>query len=342
MRLISDSAFESSIRAELAKLPLSPSHATDIHLDRVLTYAVLLRSRYGGDIDMVCASALLHDLGRSDTRLHGPESARLSAQRAREILSRVGFPAGKIAGVLLAISEHDQPDLRPATVEGRLLKDADFLAGIGAVGIVRSALWTGESGGGQTDLVHRLSQKMPSRMASLEFPESRELAMQEYVFVALFCAKMSAPVVLPSTAPTPYVALEGISGSGKSRQVALLAERLARAGVNALVVREPSPWFRRERDALDSRLVQSPAELALLFADRMVHVATEISEALAAGRPVIADRSFVSSMVYQAHEEDRSIEEIAYLHRFMPQPTSLIILTSSLASLWVVWTNGYG
>src|SRR5690606_16122227 len=149
----STSEYEEPIRRHLARMDLSASHGEENHLDRVLTFALALQSRYGGDVDVICAAVLLHDLGRSDPSLHGRASADLSVQRARDVLNLIGFPEAKVATTLQAIAEHDQPVVRPTTLEGRILKDADFLAGMGAMGVARSALWTGESGGSLADFL---------------------------------------------------------------------------------------------------------------------------------------------------------------------------------------------
>ena len=325
MKAVSTSPNEVRIRAELTKLRLSQSHTLE-HLDRVLTFALDLQNIHGGDIDIVCASALLHDLGRSDTRYHGPESAALSAEKAHEILSTINFPPEKLPAVLQAISEHDQPEVRPTTLEGRLLKDADFLAGMGALGVARSALWTGESGGTLDDFLDRIVRKMQARIASLEFPESRYHAAGDYVFAALFAFKVKQPPSLEPLHAMPYIVFEGISGTGKTTQVDMLEERLSRSGISSLVVREPTPWFRQAKSSLTPRPPDKSAELALHLTDRFANLAAPIRDALAAYQPVISDRSYISSMVYQADVKDQSAADIAYMHRLLPQPTSIILL----------------
>lgn len=325
VKVLSASPYEEPIRTQLTELRLSQSH-TEEHLDRVLTFALDLQIIYGGDIDVLCASALLHDLGRSDTRYHGTASSALSAENAREILSAISFPQEKLAAVLQAISEHDQPEVRPTTLEGRLLKDADFLAGMGALGVARSALWTGESGGTLADFLDRLVRKMPARIASLEFPESRYQATRDYVFAALFASKVQIPSSLGRLPVMPYVLFEGISGTGKTTQVDMLVARFSRSGISPFVVREPTPWFRQVRSSLTSRPSDKAVELALLLADRFTNLAIPIRDALTANQPVISDRSYISSMVYQADGDDPSPADIAYMHRLLPQPTSIILL----------------
>ncbi len=97
-----------------------------------------------------------------------------------------------------------------------------------------------------------------------------------------------------------FVSLEGIDGSGKSTQAALLAEAL---GSGALLIREPggTDAAERVRELLaDPALELDPlAELMLFCAARADLVARVIRPALESGRDVVADRFADSSVAYQ-------------------------------------------
>jgi dTMP kinase len=322
---LNESSFEYAIRSLLRDRLSSASHSID-HLDRVLSYALSLRETYGGDIDVITAAALLHDLGRNDKGLHGAVSAQRSADDALAILAQVGFPETIIPAVQQAIAEHDQPSLRPTTLEGRILKDADFLAGFGATGIARAALWTGESGGTMDDLKHRLETKMAARIASLEFEQSRYQATQDYLFVRLFLEQVESDAPMLPLPPAPYVVIEGISGSGKSTQAEMLATRYAQEGYEPVRVHEPTAWFKEMRNNLDARQRDRQTQLLLLLTDRYINVRFPIQDAQNESQPVISDRSYLSSMVYQGGSGWVSPANIAYLHTLVTQPTHLFLL----------------
>lgn len=322
---MNESNYEHAIRGALRGSLSSASHDFD-HLDLVLTYALALHDTYGGDLDVITAAVLLHDLGRNDPRVHGPASAQKSADLARDVLKQVGFPEVIIPAVLEAIVEHDQPALRPTSLEGRILKDADFLAGFGATGILRAAMWTGESGGTMRDLLERLESKMPARIASLEFEQSRHQAMQDFIFVRLFLDRLAAEAPMATLPPAPYIVIEGISGAGKTTQADMLYTRYQQEDFEPVIVHEPTGWYSAMRETLDARQRDRQTQLLLLLTDRYINVRHDIEDAQLEGRPVISDRSYLSSMVYQSGVGWLSAANIAWLHTLIPQPTHLFVL----------------
>ena len=98
------------------------------------------------------------------------------------------------------------------------------------------------------------------------------------------------------------VALEGIDGCGKSTQAARIADALRARGRDVVSTREPSEGpIGREIRALARQGGRVPAEreLALFLDDRREHVAQVIEPALTAGRWVITDRYYLSTVAYQ-------------------------------------------
>jgi len=107
-----------------------------------------------------------------------------------------------------------------------------------------------------------------------------------------------------------FVVIEGIDGCGSTTQSLLLATRLRERGTEVVTTCEPTPGPVGEliRRALRHGLTDSGgdprrldwATLALLFAaDRLDHNHAVIEPALRAGRVVISDRYYLSSLAYQ-------------------------------------------
>lgn len=313
------SRFLDEIWIKITSLPQSPSHDKE-HLDRVMRFAKELCETKGGDMETVLAAAMLHDIARVNPQLESKESALVAATQARKILEEVKFPINKIDPVCIAISEHDQPDLKPSTIEAKILKEADFLAGFGAWGIIRTAMFQGERGKSVGNVIERLRMRMPKRINGLEYPESRIVARSEYTFVKLFLSLLDMPPYLPEIATGRYIAFEGVSGSGKDTQAKLLVDYFEAQGREVIQVSEPSRTFRDAvRNAGSKR-----EELFLLLADRHKTAETIINPAISLGKIVIASRCYMSSLVYQAVNE-MDIYYILYLHKDLPSPDLILL-----------------
>lgn len=99
-----------------------------------------------------------------------------------------------------------------------------------------------------------------------------------------------------------YIALEGVDGSGKSTVAAALAARLEGLGDEVVTVREPGGSSVGEvirGILLDSETLDERAEALLFAAQRAVLASEVIRPALDAGRWVVSDRTFFSSIAYQ-------------------------------------------
>jgi dTMP kinase len=110
-----------------------------------------------------------------------------------------------------------------------------------------------------------------------------------------------------------YIALEGGDGSGKSTVVAALAERLRDAGEEVIVVREPGGTALGEAIRgllLDSERLDPWAEVFLFAAQRAELAREVVAPALAAGRWVVSDRSYYSSIAYQGRARGLGEDEV--------------------------------
>lgn len=99
------------------------------------------------------------------------------------------------------------------------------------------------------------------------------------------------------------IALEGIDGTGKTTQGALLVARLEEEGWPVVATREPTSgeWGKRiRRLAREGRGDVSPEEEVEWFLrDRKEHVDQIIGPALKRGKIVVTDRYYFSTMAYQ-------------------------------------------
>src|SRR5512135_2474527 len=103
------------------------------------------------------------------------------------------------------------------------------------------------------------------------------------------------------------ITFEGTEGSGKSTQIALLAERLRRLGRTVRLLREPggTPIGEEIRHTLKhshaNQAMMPETELLLMNASRAQLVREVIRPALAAGEIILCDRFYDSTTAYQGY-----------------------------------------
>jgi len=98
------------------------------------------------------------------------------------------------------------------------------------------------------------------------------------------------------------IVFEGLDGCGKSTQLGRVAELLQARGISPVVTREPTDgvWGRKIRAMAQSGEPVSPeTELEWFFEDRREHMREVVRPALEAGRIVLSDRSYISTVAYQ-------------------------------------------
>lgn len=131
-----------------------------------------------------------------------------------------------------------------------------------------------------------------------------------------------------------FVTFEGIDGSGKSTQAALLAATLEAEGREVVLTREPGGTETGERVrelVLHGGAVTPWAEAALFAAARAQLAEEVIRPALARGAAVVCDRFLDSSLAYQGLARELGLDAVLELNRIvlgglMPDRTFLLLL----------------
>ena len=133
-----------------------------------------------------------------------------------------------------------------------------------------------------------------------------------------------------------FIVMEGIDGAGKSTQARLLAEWFRRHGKEVVLTKEPTDTafgklIRRlvltggREGIIDGARISHEAEALLFAADRAEHVHKLIKPALKAGKVVISDRYFYSSLAYQ-WARGLDLEWLIDLNKFAIRPDLVILL----------------
>jgi dTMP kinase len=118
------------------------------------------------------------------------------------------------------------------------------------------------------------------------------------------------------------ITFEGIEGSGKSTQIALLRDHLERTGLAVTLTREPggTPIGDQIRKVVLSPAnenLDATAELLLYAASRAQHLREVIRPALSEGRIVLCDRFSDATLAYQGYGRGLSVQTIRELDRIV-------------------------
>lgn len=111
-----------------------------------------------------------------------------------------------------------------------------------------------------------------------------------------------------------FIAFEGIDGSGKSTQIALLIDRLRERGIDFYSTMEPtdSPIGSMIHQIMTGRMKTDNKVIAALFvADRLDHLLNDVDgilKKIEEGTTVVSDRYYFSSYAY--HSVDMSMDWI--------------------------------
>lgn len=152
----------------------------------------------------------------------------------------------------------------------------------------------------------------------------------------LIMNESSFPKTQPNT-PRPsglFIVIEGIDGTGKSTQARRLGGWFEAQGREVVLSREPTdgPWGKKLRESASTGRLSPEDELQYFLNDRRQHVEETIAPALAAGKVVILDRYYFSTMAYQGSRGFDPAEIRRRNEAFAPVPDLLLILDLDVAT----------
>lgn len=124
------------------------------------------------------------------------------------------------------------------------------------------------------------------------------------------------------------IAFEGIDGSGKSTQAAMLAAWVRRNGPEVVETKEPTngPFGKRLRESFVTGRLSPQEELECFVNDRREHVRVTIGPALARGAVVIVDRYYYSTVAYQGARGFDAAKVLEMNRAFAPKPDVVFVV----------------
>lgn len=156
-------------------------HDSD-HVQRVARIAMMIAEKEGGDVEVVRKAAELHDVARNEEN-----HAIRGAEVARDILSRKGYSKEFIERVCHCIASHSfTSGVKPETLEAKILSDADKLDAIGAIGIARAFMYSGEKGRSIEDTLKHFEEKLLKLKDMMYTETGKKMAEERHRFLKEF------------------------------------------------------------------------------------------------------------------------------------------------------------
>jgi uncharacterized protein len=166
------------------------------HQPRLYALARRVGTGHDFDDDIVFAAAWMHDIGVfTGHRPEDPEelarwdNAAYAVERAPALLEDMGFPAEKVSAVIEAIRTH-QPAAHPTAIEGVILRDADILEQLGAIGVLRTVCKIGRDSRFPTftAAAETLRKALVTLPAQIRLDTTRALAQPKIELLQAFLA----------------------------------------------------------------------------------------------------------------------------------------------------------
>jgi uncharacterized protein len=173
------------------------------HVWRVFRLGRRLAEATGADPEVVGAAALTHDLHRVRGEGTGVDPVE-TLEEVEAILLASGVPDAKVEAVLHCVAVHDEyafrgEDVRADTLEAEVLRDADNLDAMGAVGVARTFAFGGAHGTPMWDpdgvvysQLYHLEDKLLRLREEMHTDEARGIADDRHAFLERFHERFRA------------------------------------------------------------------------------------------------------------------------------------------------------
>ncbi|RUM33891.1 MAG: phosphohydrolase [Archaeoglobus sp.] len=157
------------------------SHDSE-HVSRVIALAKYIAEKEGADVEVVVKAAELHDIARNEKN-----HALKGAEIARRMFTDSEF-AEKVAH---CIESHSfSSGIKPKTLEAKILSDADKIDAMGAIGIARAFMYSGERGRGIEDTIKHFEDKLLKLITQIHTETAMKIAMDRHNFMLEFYEKL--------------------------------------------------------------------------------------------------------------------------------------------------------
>jgi len=152
------------------------------HTERVYNLCLHLGKVLNADQTILLPAAILHDICRGEEN-----HAEAGAATAALILRKFGFDENKIQRIQKVIISHSfSAGEIPESLEAKILSDADKLDALGALGIYRTAAYSGEYPRPITDYIEHFHNKLMKLDSLLNTSEAKQIAIERKKIMMLY------------------------------------------------------------------------------------------------------------------------------------------------------------
>ncbi|MFW9945393.1 MAG: HD domain-containing protein [Candidatus Odinarchaeota archaeon] len=183
----------------ILKFARENSESDDIHgfphIERVYSLCLKIGKKLDADIKILKIAALLHDIGRINEGVNTLKRnhAEISAELATNFLTNldIGLPKEDIENIIHCIRAHSfSNEIKPKTLEAKILSDADKLDALGAIGLYRTIGFTVKNRGGIEQVIHHLETKIMKLRNRMYLDVSKKIANERERIISNFYKKI--------------------------------------------------------------------------------------------------------------------------------------------------------
>ncbi|MGQ9720825.1 MAG: HD domain-containing protein [Candidatus Jordarchaeum sp.] len=188
--------WEKVVRNNIKKILSGESGHDYEHTLRVYDLCIKLGKLEGADVEVLKAASLLHDIARPVEESIGVSHSIKGAEIARNILKETDFPKNKIEKVCRVIRTHRFTEgIEPQETEEKIMRDADRLDALGAIGIARAFIFGGKNGRSLTESVKHFHDKLLKLKDKMYTKSTYDMAVERHKFMEQFLDRLQKEIV---------------------------------------------------------------------------------------------------------------------------------------------------
>jgi len=169
------------------------------HVERVFNLCVQIGNALNANTLTIKIAALLHDVGRIYEKKNDPKNhAEISAEIAEMFFQKTNFNINiaDIENILHSIRAHSfSNNIKPNTLEAKILSDADKLDALGAIGLFRTISFTLRNKGGIEQVINHLENKILKLKDGLYLEGSKQIAEERSKIIIDFYNKIREEIM---------------------------------------------------------------------------------------------------------------------------------------------------